>query len=44
MFAQHSKTGGDEGDGKENEQIPRRNLDHITYKECVEKVQYDGNI
>ena len=30
MFAQRGKTGDDEGDGKEKEHRPRRNMDHIT--------------
>ena len=34
MFAQRSKTGYDEGDEKEKEQRPRRNLDHITCNKC----------
>ena len=37
MFAQRGKTGDDEGDGKEKDQIPRRNLDHITCNDCGEK-------
>ena len=28
------KLGDDEGDVKEKEQIPRRNLDHITFNDC----------
>ena len=43
MFVQHGKTGDNEGDKKEKEQRPRRNMDHITCSDCVEKVQYDGN-
>ena len=43
MFAQHGKTGDDEGDAKEKEQIPRRNLDHITCNEYGEKGHYAGN-
>ena len=34
MFVQHGKTGDDEGDGKEKEKRPRRNLDHITCNDC----------
>ena len=30
MFEQHGKTGDDKGNGKEKDQRPRRNLDHIT--------------
>ena len=30
MFAQHGKTGDDEGNGKEKDQRTRRNMDHIT--------------
>ena len=43
MFAQRGKTGDNKGDGKEKEQIPRRNLDHITCNDCGEKVHYAGN-
>ena len=43
MFLQHGKTGDDEGDRKEKEQRPRRNLDHITCNDCGEKVRYSGN-
>ena len=43
MFAQRGENGDDESDGKEKEQIPRRNLDHITYNDCGEKVYYAGN-
>ena len=43
MFAQHGKTGYNEGDRKEKEQKPRRNLDRITCNECGEKVHYSGN-
>ena len=43
MFAQRGKTGDDEGNRKEKEQIPRRNLDHITCNDCGEKYHYDGN-
>ena len=43
MFAQRGKTGDDEGNGKEKEQIPRRNLDHIACNECGEKGHYAGN-
>ena len=42
MFAQRGKTGDDKGDRKEREQIPRRNLDHITCKNCGEKGHYAG--
>ena len=43
MFAQRRKTGDDEGDGKEKEQRPRRNIYRITFNDCVEKVHYAGN-
>ena len=43
MFAQHRKTGDGEVDGKEKEQIPRRNLDHINCSECGEKNHYAVN-
>ena len=43
MFAQRGKTGDDEGDGKEKEQRPRRNMYHITCNECGEKCHYAGN-
>ena len=43
MFAQRGKTGDNEGDRKEKEQRPRRNLDHITCNDCGEKGHYDGN-
>ena len=42
MFAQHGKTGDGEGVGKEKEQRPRRNLDHITCNDCGEKGHYAG--
>ena len=43
MFAQCVKTGDDKGKGKEKEQRPRRNMDHITCKNCGEKCHYAGN-
>ena len=43
MFAQRGKTGDDEGDRKEKEQRPRRNLDHITCNHWGEKCHYAGN-
>ena len=43
MFAQHGKNGDDEGNGKDKEQRPRRNLDHITCNNCGEKGHYAGN-
>ena len=43
MFAQRIKTGDDEGNGKEKEQRPRRNLDHVTGNDCGEKGHYAGN-
>ena len=42
VFAQHSKTGDVEGDGKEKEYRPRINLDHITCNDCGEKCHYAG--
>ena len=43
IFSQHGKKGYDKGKGKEKEQRPRRNLDHITCNDCGEKVHYSGN-
>ena len=43
MFAQRGKTGDDEGDGKEKEQRPRKNMDHIACNDCGEKGHYAGN-
>ena len=43
MFVQRGKTGDDEGDGKQKDQIPRKNLDHIPCNNCGEKIHYDGN-
>ena len=43
MFAQRGKTGDDEGNRKEKDQRPRRNLDHITCNDCGEKGHYAGN-
>ena len=43
MFAQRGKTGDNEGDRKEKEQRPRRNLDHITCNDCGEKGHCAGN-
>ena len=43
MFAQNGKTGGDEDDGKEKKQIPKRNLDHITCNDCGGKCHCAGN-
>ena len=34
VFAQRRKTGNNKDDRKEKEQRPRRNLDHITCKDC----------
>ena len=42
MFAQSGKTGKNEGDGKEKEQRPRRNMNHITCNDCGEKGHYAG--
>ena len=44
MFAQRGKTGGDEGEGKEKEQRPRRNMDHITWNDYGEKVVILGTV
>ena len=43
MFAQRRETGDEEGDGKEKDQRPRINLDHITCNDCGEKGHYAGN-
>ena len=43
MFAQCRKTGDDEDNGKEKDNRPRRNLDHITCNDCGEKCPYAGN-
>ena len=43
VFAQRRKPGDNEGDEKEKEQRPRRNIDHITCNDCGEKVHYSGN-
>ena len=43
MFAQSEKTGDGEGYVKDNEQIPRRNINHITCKKCGEKGHCAGN-
>ena len=43
MFVQRGKTGDDEGDRKEKEERPRRNLYHITCNYCGEKGHYAGN-
>ena len=43
VFAQHGETGDGEGDGKEKDQRPRRNLYHITYNNFGDKGQYSGN-
>ena len=43
VFAQCGKTGGDEGEKKEKEKRPGRNLDHIACKYCGEKDYYAGN-
>ena len=42
MFTQHGKTREEKGDGKDKEQIPGRNLDHINRNNCGEKVHYAG--
>ena len=43
MFVQRRKNRDDEGDGKEKEQRPRRNMDHIPCNDCGEKGHYNGN-
>ena len=43
MFAQRGKTGGNEGVGKEKEQRPGRNLDHITCNNYGENFHCAGN-
>ena len=43
MFVQYRKTWDNQGDRKEKEQRPRRNLDHITCNYCEEKGHYAGN-
>ena len=43
MFAQHGKNGDVEGDGKDKEQRPRRNMDQTICKDCGEKCHYAGN-
>ena len=40
MFAQRGKNGDNEGNRKDKEQRPRRNLDHITCNDCGEKGHY----
>ena len=42
MFLQSGKTGDNKGDRTEKDQIPRTNLDHITYNYCGEKCHYAG--
>ena len=34
IFVQRGKTGDDEGNGKDKDQRPRRNMDHITCNDC----------
>ena len=43
IFAQREKNGDNEGNRKEKEQIPRRNMDHITCNDCGYKVHYSVN-
>ena len=43
MFAQHSKNGDNEDNGKEKKQRPRINLDYTTCNECGERGHYSGN-
>ena len=40
MFAQRGKIGEDKGNMKDKEQRPRRNMDHINFNYCKEKVHY----
>ena len=42
MFAHRGKTGDEYGETKDKKQKPQRNLDHITYNGCGEKVNYAG--
>ena len=42
MFTQRGKTGDDKDDGKEKEQRPRGNMEHITCNDCGEKCHYTG--
>ena len=44
IFVQRGKTGDNKGNRKENEKIPRRNMDHITCNNFGEKGHYYGNI
>ena len=44
MFAQHGKTGDDEGDGKEKDQRPRINLYRNNYNDYGEIFHYDGKM
>ena len=43
IFEKHGKTGYNEGNGKQEEYRPRRNMDHITCNDCGEKGRYTGN-
>ena len=43
MFAQRGETGDGEGNGKDTEQRPRRNLDYITCNYCGYKCHYYEN-
>ena len=43
ILAKRRKTGDNEGDGRQKEQRPRRNLDYIPCKFCGEKGHSDGN-
>ena len=40
IFAQHGKTGDDEGETKEVKQNHQRNIDHITCNDCGEKCHH----
>ena len=40
MFVQRGKIGYDEGETKSNKQKPQRNIEHITFNDLWEKLQY----
>ena len=44
MFAQQGETGDNEGDIKYENYKPQRNIDHITWNDCVEKGHYAEKI
>ena len=43
MFAQHGKTGDDDGKKKTINQTPPKSIDHITCNDCGVKGHYAGN-